>query len=388
MDVVILGGGFGGIVAAHTLRGLLGDTHNVTLISAERDFYLRAAFPRLAFEGDVQPDDLRLRLDEVLPAHGIQWQHARVTAIQPETHSIETTVGQHSYDYLVIALGTYYAEERVAGLREFSASLWTIEAAQRLQQRLQTFAGGSFVTGTAPGSPCEGPTWEAAFHMHHLMMERGLRDRTEIHLFTTKPHMLQPTGPMGQSWAEQAYAEVGVHLHTRAELAEVTAERIIFRDGRELPVDLALVMAPYEGHDVIKQAGLGDPHGFILVDDAMRTRSHHNIFAIGDAVALPERPKMAHNAMRGAQVAAATIAHEIGGQPASEALHYELVCVIGNGGGRGTYLRSDVPWGGTVSVVQGGYTHAPGLSADEAGFLKTAFGEHFLSRGGDIRYVL
>jgi sulfide:quinone oxidoreductase len=388
MKALVLGGGFGGIVAAHSLRNELGEEHEVTLVSRDGDFYLRAAFPRLAFEGETAPDEIRLPLGEALPARGIGFKRASVTAIRPESNTVETSDGEIGYDYLIIALGTRYADEKVEGLKEHSHSLWTVDGAQRLQEQLKDFDGGSFVTGAAPASPCEGPTWEAVLHMDHLARERGIRDRVEIHLFTTKPVALQPVGPAGHRWAEETFGRLGVQVHTDAELIEVTEEKVVFEDGRELRADVPLIMAPYEGHDVVKQAGLGDEVGFVPVDSHMRSESHRNVFAIGDAVSMPQKPKMAHNAMRGAQVAAANIASEVSGGEADRELHYELMCVIENGEGRGTYARSDAPWGGDLSVVMGGHSDNPGLSAEEAHFIKKSFGDHFLSTGGNVRYIM
>ena len=118
MRAMVLGGGFGGIVGAHTLRNELGERHDVTLVSQSGEFYLRAAFPRLAFEGETAPDDIRLPLDEALRPRGIEFKQARVTAIRPDESRVETTAGDVEYDYLIVALGTHYAAERVPGLEE------------------------------------------------------------------------------------------------------------------------------------------------------------------------------------------------------------------------------------------------------------------------------
>ena len=120
----------------------------------------------------------------------------------------------------------------------------------------------------------------------------------------------------------------------------------------------------------------------------MRTRAYRNVFAIGDCVSVPQRPKMAHNAMRGGVVAALNIAHEIMGKPTNWEHHNEIMCVIDNGGGKGTYMRSNVPWGGDVSVVMGAHSDVVGLSAEEAHFIKKAFGDYFLKTGGDVGYYI
>ena len=388
MKTLVLGGGFGGIVAAHALRNESGDGHDVTLVSQDSDFYLRAAFPRLAFEGETEREDFRLPLDEVLPERGIAFKRGRVTAIRPDENRVETTTGDLDYDYVIVALGTRYADEKVPGLQEHSYSLWTVDAAEHLRERIRDFDGGSFVTGAAPGSPCEGPTWEAALHLDHMLRKRGVRERAEIHLLTTKPVMLQPAGPAGQRWAKETFGRLGIQMHTEAEVVELTQNRVVLRDGRKIRSDISLIMAPYEGHEVVQSAGLGDAVGFIPVDAHMRSKSHRNLFAIGDTVSMPQKPKMAHNAMRGAKVAAANIARELAGRPASLELEYEMMCVIENGGGRGTYMKSTAPWGGDLSVAMGAHSDVPGLSAEEAHFIKKAFGEHYLSTGGNVQYIM
>ena len=388
MKILVLGGGFGGIVAAHTLRNTLGDRHEVTLVNQSSDFYVRSAFPRLAFEGTVIPANIRLQLDTALTARGINFLLARVTAIRPERNTVETSRGTLYYDYLILALGTDFPKDKVPGLMEHSYSLWTVEESQRLAARLQTFTSGVFVTGTALGSPCEGPMWEATMQMDRLARQRGIRDRVEIHHITPKALALQPVGPAGHRWGKETFGKLGIHVHTSAETVRVTPERITFRDGRELRYDLALIIPPYIGHAVVVQAGLGDESGFVLVDTNMRSRNYRNIFAIGDCVSVPQRPKMAHNAMRGGVVAAINIVQELMGKPAHWEHHNEIMCVIDNGGGKGTYVRSDVPWGGTTSIVMGAHSDTLGLTAEEAHFIKKSFGEYFLSTGGNVGYYI
>ena len=388
MKALVLGGGFGGIVTAHTLRNLLKSEHEITLVSEKSDFYLRAAFPRMAFEGGVAPEDIRVPLDRVLPTRGINFQKARVTKIRPEWNTIETSEGELRYDYLVIAMGTHYAAEKIPGLKEYSYSLWTVEAAQRLGAKLQGFTSGSFVAGAAVGSPCEGPTWEAIMLMDTLARQRGVRDRIEIHHFTDKERALNPVGPAGHRWGKETFEKLGIHVHTMAEVAEVTPNRVIFRDGREIPADIALVMAPYVGHQVVAETGLTDQVGFVQVDTTMRALTYRNVFAIGDSVSIPKTPKMAHNAMRAGRVAATNVASEIMGQPGNWEFRNEIMCIIDNGAQRGTYVRSQVPWGGTISIVMGAHANVDGLSAEEAHFIKKSFAEHFLATGGNIRYIM
>ena len=59
--VLILGGGFGGVVAAERLAEQLGDEHQITLVSRSRQFIFYPALVRLAF-GKCNPNDVSFDL--------------------------------------------------------------------------------------------------------------------------------------------------------------------------------------------------------------------------------------------------------------------------------------------------------------------------------------
>jgi sulfide:quinone oxidoreductase len=68
--VLVLGGGFGGLVAAGRLARRLGDEHQVTLVSRTARFLFHPALVRLAF-GQCEPDDVSFDLREALAERGV-----------------------------------------------------------------------------------------------------------------------------------------------------------------------------------------------------------------------------------------------------------------------------------------------------------------------------
>ena len=60
-NVLILGGGFGGVVAAESLVRQLSDEHQITLVSRSSQFLFYPALVRLAFE-QCEPDDVSFDL--------------------------------------------------------------------------------------------------------------------------------------------------------------------------------------------------------------------------------------------------------------------------------------------------------------------------------------
>ena len=74
---LILGGGFGGVVAAERLGQALGDEHQITLVSRSRQFIFYPALVRLAF-GKCGPEDVSFDLRRTLLNRRVNFVEAEV----------------------------------------------------------------------------------------------------------------------------------------------------------------------------------------------------------------------------------------------------------------------------------------------------------------------
>src|ERR1044071_831825 len=117
-QILILGGGFGGVVAAERLAEKLGDEHQITLVSRSRQFVFYPALVRLAF-GKSELADVAFDLKHALLNRRINFIEAEVAHIDPADRSVTIAHGQVegklAYDYLVFALGRRLATERITG---------------------------------------------------------------------------------------------------------------------------------------------------------------------------------------------------------------------------------------------------------------------------------
>jgi sulfide:quinone oxidoreductase len=168
--IIVAGGGFGGIVAAHSLRNELGDKHDITLISKLDKFYMRAAFPGVSF-GNTNPEDIVLFLPELLSNRNIDFFAGDIERIDPKEQKIHTPEQIMDYDYLVLAMGAHFAYEKIPGFYDYGHSLQTIDMALQLRNAISSFNGGVFVSGVAANSPCEGPALETR---HSSACQRGI----------------------------------------------------------------------------------------------------------------------------------------------------------------------------------------------------------------------
>src|SRR5215207_1155910 len=130
--VLILGGGFGGVVAAERLAQQLGDEHQITLVSRTRQFVFYPALVRLAFH-KYQPEDASFDLRETMLSRRVNFVEAEVAHIDPFERKVSIANGQVEgklhYDYLIFALGRRLATEKITGFYEHAHHLLNVDKA-------------------------------------------------------------------------------------------------------------------------------------------------------------------------------------------------------------------------------------------------------------------
>jgi len=98
--VVILGGGFGGIVAANRLRKRLGQEHRIVLVDKCDVHIYNPSLLAVAF-GEREPERVKKDLS-ILNKKGVEYVNAEVLKIDPAGKNVATSAGDFDYDYLVI----------------------------------------------------------------------------------------------------------------------------------------------------------------------------------------------------------------------------------------------------------------------------------------------
>ena len=195
-NVLVAGGGFGGLVVAERLARWLADVHQVTLVSRGTRFLFYPALVRLAF-GMCEPDDISFDLREALAVRGVRFVQAEIARVEPcERYVISArgdVEGRIPYDYLVFALGRRLATEQVPGFFEHARHLLTVESALRFGEAVREFREGHAVLGYCPGARLAVPVYEAALALARRLEEEGRRGRTRNTVITPEP----PGEPLG-----------------------------------------------------------------------------------------------------------------------------------------------------------------------------------------------
>src|SRR4026209_503785 len=164
--ILVLGGGFGGLVGAERLAAQLGDDHQITPVSRSRHFVFYPALVRLAF-GKCHRNDVSFDLRERMLDRRVNFVEAEVAHI--DTFERKVTIahgeveGTLSYDYLIFALGRRLATERITGFYEHAHHLLNVDKAINFGKSIAEFEKGRIVLGECPDARLPVPVYESAF---------------------------------------------------------------------------------------------------------------------------------------------------------------------------------------------------------------------------------
>jgi sulfide:quinone oxidoreductase len=352
--ILILGGGFGGVVAAERLAEQLSDDHQITLVSRSRNFVFYPALVRLAF-GKCQKKDVSFDLRHAMLDRRVNFIEAEVARIDPLEQKVTIAHGDLEgnlpYDYLIFALGRRLATERITGFYEHAHHLLNLDKAIQLGKALSNFHEGRAVIGQCAGARLLVPVYETAFALARLLKERGERDRVKITIVSPDSIGSEIGEEAGRALTK-ALAARQIEFVSGFSTRAVTKNAITTHDGHAIKFNLLMLLPPFKGSSASSYVGITNHDGYIDVDSTMRVNGQERIYAVGDCVDF-DGPKMGHMASRQGEVAAINVAAEIEGhEPVSHYLH-EMKFVIDDGGSDSLYLSKDVWTNEPTTISQG-----------------------------------
>ena len=140
--VLILGAGFGGLELATRLSETASDAVDVTLLDRNDSFFF--GFSKLeVMLGRQSADDVRLPYRD-LAKDGVEFRQETVVGIDPEARRVETDVGTHDADFLVVAMGADYDIAATPGFEEDGYEYYSLAGAERLRDALADFEADAF----------------------------------------------------------------------------------------------------------------------------------------------------------------------------------------------------------------------------------------------------
>ncbi|MFN7948089.1 MAG: FAD-dependent oxidoreductase [Blastocatellia bacterium] len=343
-NILVLGGGFGGVTAAESLAKRLKPDHQITLISRQREFIFYPALVRLAF-GYCALEDVSFDLSQAMHERRVDFVQSEIAWPDPGRREVIVTHGQLQgkmpYDYCVFALGRRLATEQVPGFYEHAHHLLTVKAALKFREALHNFHRGHAVIGYCRDARLSVPVYETAFALDRMLRERGERDQVRITVVSPEKPGGQLGGPEAVPVIEEALADHGIEFRADFPVAQVLEKEIRSDTDERLDYDLLMLLPPFSGPGEAMYTGITDSENYVRVNNYMQVTGAPGMYAAGDCVNLIG-PKMGHMAVLQGEVAAANLAAEVSGHEPAIRYDHELMLVIDEGGEDSIFLYKDL----------------------------------------------
>ena len=294
--VVIVGGGFGGLKLANSLR----KTGMQVVLVDKNNFH---QFPPLIYQvasSGIEPSSISFPFRKIFRKRkNFYFRMAEARSIFPDKKILQTSIGKIEYDYLVLAAGTttnffgnkHLEEEAMPmktlpeamGLR--NALLSNLErsitcATEQERNELQNIV---IVGGGATGVEIAGVLSEMKKYV--LPADYPDMDSSQLNIFLIEAagRLLGGMSPESSAAAEQFLRNMGVNVCLHKKVTDYRDHKVIFEDGMEIPTRTFIwvsgVKAVSIGNIPAECLGRG---ARLKVDAYNRVEGMEDVFAIGD----------------------------------------------------------------------------------------------------------
>ena len=233
-NIVILGGGVGGIVIANHLAELLPKKNEIILIEKNKEHTFAASYLWLMVN-KRKTGQITAPMRELVNKR-VKIFFEEVKQIDPNNKIITTEKSKVNFDYLVIALGAdldkTHLDKQQYGVHNF----FTFEGAAKLKEALQNFNSGnvSIVVSSLPYK-CPGAPYEGAM----LIADFLKRKKVSVNLYTPEPQPLPVTGPELGNAVKEILSNKGISFHPQNQLISINynERKIEFASGNSVNYD-------------------------------------------------------------------------------------------------------------------------------------------------------
>jgi sulfide:quinone oxidoreductase len=342
--LLILGGGTAGTMVANKLRRKLDRAQwQITVVDQDDRHLYQPGFLFLPF-GTYLPADVTRPRRQFIPA-GVELVLGEIDRVDADADEVHLADGRRiGYDYLVVATGTSPRPDQTPGMlgklwRQSIFDFYSLDGATALAGALARFDTGRLVVHiTDMPIKCPVAPLEFMFLAEAYFRQRGMRDRVELTYVTPLPGAFtKPICTRQLSWMLDE-RKIAIQTDFMVERIDNDTKTLISYDEREIPFDLLVTVPLNMGADYIARSGLGDELNYVPVDKhTLLSRSHQNIFAIGDANNIPtsKAGSVAHFAV---EIFTGNFLQHIAGQPMTGSFDGHTNCFVESGDGKGLLI--------------------------------------------------
>jgi NADH dehydrogenase len=372
-----VGAGFAGLYAAMGMRALARAGHRITVVNPQNFMQYQPFLPEVA-SGTIDPRAVAvplrttLRHCEIVISEVERLDHgARKATIRLADGTERVT----EYDILVLTPGSTSRVLPIPGLAEHGIGFKTVQEAiylrNRVLSRLDVAAETEdderrraaltfvFVGGGYAGVEALGELEDLAHDAIALYPSLRPEEMRWI-LVDAAPKILPELGPELAAYAVERLAERGIEVLVETRLESYEGRIVRLSGGRTFAADTLVWTAGVRPSSIARNAGLPvDEAGRVRVDEHLRVEGAEDVWAAGDAAAVPDRttggimPPTAQHGMRQGRRLAKNLTAWIEGGRLEPFVHRNIgaVCSLGR------YKGIAVIWGVKLKGFPAWFAH-------------------------------
>ncbi|MFM9697181.1 NAD(P)/FAD-dependent oxidoreductase [Streptomyces europaeiscabiei] len=378
--IVIVGGGFAGYRTARTLARLTRSKADITLLNPTDYFLYLPLLPQVA-AGILEPRRVTVSLTGTL-------RHVRLVLGEADDIDLDARtvryadpeggVGTLTYDRLVLAAGSVNKLLPIPGVAEHAHGFRGLPEALYLRdhvtRQVELAAGsedpkswGARCTFVVVGAGYTGTEVAAQGQMFTdaLVRKQPLPDGTRPRwiLLDIAERVLPEMDEKLARTADKVLRQRGVDVRMGTSVKEATSTGVLLSDGEFVDTRTLVWCVGVRPDPLAESLGLAMERGRLLVEPTLRVPGRPEVFACGDAAAVPDltrpgqyTPMTAQHAWRQGKVAGHNVAASLGRGEPKPYRHSDLGFVVDLGGVKAAANPLGVPLSGPLAgAVTRGY---------------------------------
>ena len=266
----------------------------VTLVTPRRHHAYSGMVPGLV-GGRYRTEDLLIDLAALARAAGAEYREGSVRRIDPGPRRVTLADGTPlGYDLLSFAIGSGNAGADRPGVREAAVFVKPIDRVVGLVPAVERLAAEA-ARGRARVAVVGGGAAGVELALNLRARLRLLRrDDASVSVIEGGPGILRDRSAACRRAAEAALARHRIETLVGSDVARIDGARVELESGRSLRVELVVWATGPAAPDLFAGSGLAtDDSGYLRVDATLRSLSHPEVFAAGDAAAVEGHPDLA-----------------------------------------------------------------------------------------------
>lgn len=298
--IVIVGGGFGGIELAKRLRHV-----DAQVVLVDKNNY--HTFQPLLYQvatAALEADSIAYPLREIFRRQkNILFRMAEVLRVKPGEQAIETSIGDITYDYLVLALGSKTNYFGMDDVRDNAVPMKTVPQAVELRNRiLESFEKALLTTDleerdqlmsfvVVGGGPTGIETVGALAELKKMILPRDYPEldlqKMQIHIVDMEDRLLKTMSEPTSRSADTFLKRFDVNIWLKAKVLSYDGETLVLSNGKQLRTKNLIWAAGVTGAGIpgLAPEAVG-ANNRIRVDVYNQVLQHERIFAVGDIAAM------------------------------------------------------------------------------------------------------